>query len=50
MAAEDKGGAEPWTMEKEKIIKEDGRYLIYYRFKPISADKSPIGRKEGEKK
>lgn len=37
-------------MEKEKIIKEDGRYLIYYRFKPISADKLPIGKKGEEKK
>jgi hypothetical protein len=21
-----------WNLEKERILKEDGRYLVYYRF------------------
>lgn len=24
-----------WRMQKERVIKEDGRFLIYYRFVPI---------------
>lgn len=31
-------GGVPSSMEKEKIIKDDGRYLIYYRFGDESVD------------
>ena len=32
-----------WQMQKERIIKEDGRFLFYYRFVPIEevADQPP---------
>jgi len=30
-----------WVMVKEKIVKEDGRYLIYYRFKKKERDDEP---------
>ncbi len=40
-----------WVMVKEKVVKEDGRYLIYYRFK--EKDREPMDedspkRREGE--
>ncbi|MBC7264243.1 MAG: hypothetical protein H5T64_07760 [Chloroflexi bacterium] len=27
-----------WRMEKKRIIKDDGRYLIYYRFLPTQPE------------
>lgn len=33
-----------WQMQKERIVKEDGRFLYYYRFIPIeevAADRPP---------
>ena len=35
-----------WVMVKEKIVKGDGRYLIYYRFKETRS----LSEKEGPPK
>lgn len=35
-----------WQMEKKRIVKEDGRYLIYYRFLPSQ----PNARESGQEK
>lgn len=41
-----------WVMVKEKIVKEDGRYLIYYCFKEVEGEPthedSPKPREEGQ--
>lgn len=31
----EKGYRPSWKMVKQRILKEDGRYLIYYRFLPL---------------
>lgn len=38
---------EGWKMEKERITIEGGRYLIYYRFRPMEGEISPD--EEGER-
>ncbi len=30
----------PWRMVKQRILKEDGRYLIYYRFLPLPEEEA----------
>ncbi|MGQ9626388.1 MAG: hypothetical protein ACUVV0_05720 [Anaerolineae bacterium] len=37
---------EGWKMEKERITIEGGRYLIYYRFRPMEGE---ISSEEGER-
>lgn len=36
------------TMEKEVVTKEDGRILIYYRFRPTGPEASQTPSQEGE--
>ena len=36
------------VMEKEVVTKEDGRILIYYRFRPAGTETTPTPSQEGE--
>lgn len=37
-------GQESGIMRKETILKEDGRYLIYYRFEEAEEGEAPVDR------